>query len=276
MTLNAGRLSRRRLLDSMSASLLAIAGAGSVLSSSKQGAAQPSKADVLKLLGTIDDRQRNTGDFRSTVFIEQKQKDKADVVYQATVYRRGRDQKFMMLFDKPKASQGQGYLRIDKNLWFYDPSIGRWERRTERERIAGTNSRRSDLDESRLAEEYEPSYLGEDKLGAYLAIKLKLQAKPGVDSAFPVIELWVDKDSNNVLERRELALSGKLIRTSYYPKWKKAFSESKHADVWYPEELRQFDEIEKANQTLIVTKEVDLRPLEDSLFTKAWLEAKSR
>ena len=276
MTPGAVRISRRRLLDLVSASLLAVGGAGSVLSSSKPAAAQPSKADVLKLLTTIDDRQRNTGDFRSTVYIEQKQKDKADVVYQATVYRRGRDQKFMLLFDKPKASQGQGYLRIDKNLWFYDPSIGRWERRTERERIAGTNSRRSDLDESRLAEEYDPSYLGEDKLGAYQAIKLKLRANPGVDSAFPVIELWLDKESSNVLERREFALSGKLIRTSYYPKWKKAFSESKRADVWYPEELRQFDEIEKANQTLIVTKEVDLRPLEDSLFTKAWLEAKSR
>jgi len=276
VTPGAVRISRRRLLDLVSASLLAVGGAGSVLSSSKPAAAQPSKADVLKLLTTIDDRQRNTGDFRSTVYIEQKQKDKADVVYQATVYRRGRDQKFMLLFDKPKASQGQGYLRIDKNLWFYDPSIGRWERRTERERIAGTNSRRSDLDESRLAEEYDPSYLGEDKLGAYQAIKLKLRANPGVDSAFPVIELWLDKESSNVLERREFALSGKLIRTSYYPKWKKAFSESKRADVWYPEELRQFDEIEKANQTLIVTKEVDLRPLEDSLFTKAWLEAKSR
>ena len=62
----------------------------------------------------------------------------------------------MFLFLKPKASQGQGYLRLDKNLWFYDPSVGKWERRTERERIGGTNSRRSDFDESRLAEEYDP------------------------------------------------------------------------------------------------------------------------
>ena len=39
------------------------------------------------------------------------------------------------------------------------PTVGKWERRTERERIAGTDSRRADFDESRLAEEYEPASL---------------------------------------------------------------------------------------------------------------------
>ena len=85
----------------------------------------------------------------------------------------------MILFTKPKASAGQGYLRIDKNLWFYDPSVGKWERRTERERIGGTNSRRSDFDESRLAEEYDPTDEGEEKLGAYTAQKLLLKGKAG-------------------------------------------------------------------------------------------------
>src|SRR5580658_1845088 len=65
--------------------------------------------------------------------------------------------------------RAQAYLRIDKNLWFYDPSIGKWERRTERERIGGTNSRRSDFDESRLSEEYDPADEGEEKLGVYTA-----------------------------------------------------------------------------------------------------------
>ena len=67
-----------------------------------------------------------------------------------------------------------------------------------------------------------------------------------------------------------------MLRTSYYPKWKKAFSESKKADVWFPEEIRFFDEVEKANSTLIVVKSVDLHPLEANIFTKAWLESQSR
>jgi hypothetical protein len=97
-----------------------------------------------------------------------------------------------------------------------------------------------------------------------------------VDVAFPVIKLWVDKETRNVLKRQEFALSGKLLRTSYYPKWKKVYSESRKADIYYPQEIRLFDEVEKANQTLILIKSVDLRPLEANLFTKAWLESKSR
>lgn len=235
-----------------------------------------SKQEMVDLLKAVDERQRNQGDWRSLVYIEQKEKNKVDVAYEAQVFRRSQDQRFIILFTKPKASQGQGYLRIDKNLWFYDPSVGKWERRTERERIGGTNSRRSDFDESRLAEEYEPEDNGETKLGAYTAQVMTLKGKPGIDLAFPVIKLWIDKDTKNVLKRQEFALSGRLLRTSYYPKWKKAYSESKKMDVWFPQEMRFYDEVEKANSTLILVKAVDMKPLEPNLFTKAWLESKSR
>ena len=82
----------------------------------------------------------------------------------------------------------------------------------------------------------------------------------------------VSFDENN----QEFALSGKLMRTSLYPKWQKLFSESKGADVWYPQEIRIYDEVEKANSTVVLIKQVDLRSLDANLFTKAWLESKSR
>ena len=94
--------------------------------------------------------------------------------------------------------------------------------------------------------------------------------------AFPALRLWVDQATGNVLKRQEMALSGRLMRTAYYPRWKKVYSESKKADVWYAEEMRFYDEVEKANQTLVLVKSIDLRPLDPNLFTKAWLESKSR
>lgn len=243
---------------------------------SHRAAAEYTQKQLVDLLKVVDERQRNQGDWKSDVYIEQKEKGKVAVVYDALVYRRSADQRFIILFTKPKASAGQGYLRIDKNLWFYDPAVGKWERRTERERIGGTNSRRSDFDESRLAEEYDPTFVGEEKLGVYNALVLNLKGKPNIDLAFPVVKLWLDKDTNNVLKRQEFALSGKLLRTSYYPKWKKVFSESKNADIWYPQEIRFYDEVEKENSTLVLIKSVDLHPLDANLFTKAWLESKSR
>jgi hypothetical protein len=235
-----------------------------------------SKDEMVKVLSEIDDRQRNGGDYKSLAYIERKEKDKNDLVYEAVVYRRDEDDKLMILFLKPKSEAGKGYLRIDKNLWMYDPTVGKWERRTERERIGGTDSRRNDFDESRLAIEYEPAYVGEEMLGKFPVHHMKLTAKEGIDVAYPVIELWVDKATTNVLKRQELALSGKLMRTSYYPKWEKLFSPSKKADIYYPKEIRIFDEIEKGNSTVVLLQSVDLNSLPANIFTKAWLESKSR
>ena len=249
------------------------ASAPATLAHSAEKLPQDKLVDMLKV---VDERQKNSGDWQSLVYIEQKEKNKVDVVYETLVFRRSEDQKFMIVFAKPKASQGQGYLRIEKNLWFYDPSVGKWERRTERERIGGTNSRRSDFDESRLAQEYNPEDGGEEKLGAYTARVMSLKGKPGLDLAFPTVKLWLDKATSNVLKRQEFALSGRLLRTSYYPKWKKLYSESKKGEIWYPQEIRFYYEVEKANSTLILIRSADLRPLAPNLFTKAWLESRSR
>lgn len=234
-------------------------------------------ADQLRdLLKTLDDRQENTGDYKALVYIETKEKGRDDVIMEAVVYRRDADDNMMILLLNPKSERGKGYLRIDKNLWMYDPATGRWERRTERERIAGTDSRRADFDESRLAEEFTSEYVAEEKLGRFTVHRIRLKEKPGADVPYPVVEIWVDKAGGNILKRQDFAASGKLMRTSYTPKWVTLHSESKNADVWYPGEIRVYDEVEKDNSTIILIKSVDLRPLPANIFTKAWLESKSR
>lgn len=232
--------------------------------------------EMVKSLQVVDDRQRNSGDYKSLAYIERKEKNQNDLVYEAVIYRRDEDDKLMILFTKPKSEAGKGYLRLDKNLWLYDPTVGKWERRTERERIGGTDSRRNDFDESRLAIEYTPAYVGAEKLGKFDVHHLKLTAKEGIDVAYPILELWIDVATNNVLKRQEFALSGKLMRTAYYPRWEKLFSPSKNAEVYYPKEIRIFDEIEKGNSTVVLLQSVDLNALPANIFTKAWLESKSR
>jgi len=249
---------------------------GVVVAAAVPGTESLRAEQVHALLVELDTRQRNSGDYKALAYMEAKERDKTDVVYEMVIYRRDADDKLMFLFLQPKSEQGKGYLRIDKNLWMYDPSVGKWERRTERERIGGTDSRRSDFDESRLAIEYDAVFEGEEALGKFSVYRLKLTAKEGIDVAFPVTKLWVDKASGNILKSQEFALSGKLMRTSYYPRWKKIYSESKKGEVWFPEEMRFYDEIDKANSTLILIKSVDLRALDVNLFTKAWLESKSR
>ena len=235
-----------------------------------------SQGEVDAIVKELDHRQRNSGDYKALAYIEQKERGRNDLAYQAVVYRRDAYDKLMILILKPKSEAGKGYLRLDKNLFMYDPSVGKWERRTERERIMGTDSRRQDFDESRLAEEYDAKLVAEEKLGQFDVHHLELKAKAGADVAYPVLHMWVDKATGNLLKRQDMALSGRLMRTTYYPKWKKLFSESKGAEVYYPEEIRIFDEVEKGNATTVVLSKVDLRALDANIFTKAWLESKSR
>ena len=118
--------------------------------------------------------------------------------------------------------------------------------------------------------------MDEVNVGKLATHHLRLKAKPGMDVAFPVLELWVDKASGNLVKRQDLALSGKLMRTTYYPRWQKLFSAQKKSEVYVPGEIRIFDEVEKGNATTVVFRSVELKPLSDSIFTKAWLEARSR
>lgn len=248
---------------------LAVAGA----SARAKTLTQPEALEIVKV---VDERQRNSGDYTSLAYVKETERNTEPKVFQAIVYRRDTDDKFMILFTKPKEEAGKGYLKIDKNLWMFDPSTGKWDRKTERERIGGTNSRRGDFDESRLAEEYDVVFEGEAKLGTYQAYTMKLTAKAGKDVAYPVLKLWVDQANSNLLKREDYSLSGKLMRSAFYPKWSKKFSESKKADVWIPDEIRIFDELEKGNSTLILIKETDLKPIQGNIFTKAWIESKSK
>ena len=235
-----------------------------------------SQAQVDAMLRDLDERQRNSGDYKALCFIEQKERGRNDLAYQAVVYRRDDADKFMLMFLKPKSEAGKGYLRLDRNMFLYDPSVGKWERRTERERIMGTDSRRQDFDRLRLSEEYTGRLVGEEKLGRFTVYHLSLTAKPDADVPYPKLEMWLDKDTKNLLKRQDLAVSGRLMRTTYYPRWRKVFSPSKGDVVYYPEEMRIFDEVEKGNRTTVVITRVDLNELNNNIFTKAWLESKSR
>ena len=68
------------------------------------------------------------------------------------------------------------------------------------------------------------------------------------------MEMWVDVKTSNILKQQEKALSGRLMRTSYYPKWNKLYSESKGEHIYFPKEIRIYDEIEKGKNIPVYNK----------------------
>ncbi len=235
-----------------------------------------SQEEMQSLLETIDERQSSASDFKARIYMDEREEDDEGMTYEAMVYRRDEAGKMVIQFTEPKSERGKGYLRIEDNLFLYDPNVGTWERRTDRERIGGTSSRRRDFDASNLADTYEPSYVGQETLGQYDVHHLKLEAEERDEVAYPILEIWVGVESKHLLKIQEFALSGRLIRTTYYPKWQKVEDDKSGEDVYFPKEIRVYDEVEEGNRTVILFRSVTLTSLSDSIFTKAWVESKSR
>ncbi len=177
----------------------------------------------------------------------------------------------------PRREAGKGYLRVDKNFFQYDPTVGKWERKTERERIGGTNSPRSDFDESRLAMEYDPKYEGEEKLGAYTVHKILLNVKAGVDTAYPVVRHLGRQgeqqhpEAAGVRALREADAHARTTRSGRRSSASRSMPTSGSR-----RRCGSTTRSRRPTETHILTQEVDLRALEPNMFTKAWLEGKSR
>ena len=58
---------------------------------SPSAVAQPSSADTMvEMLTTIDDRQKNSGDYKALIYMEQTERGKETLGYQMVAYRRDR------------------------------------------------------------------------------------------------------------------------------------------------------------------------------------------
>lgn len=231
----------------------------------------------LPILQKIDEKEQRGDGYRALVYFEHKAPDLPSYVQQASTYSTDGGNKMVVLFANPKIEKGKGYLIVDRNIWFYDPNVGKWDRKTDRERLGGTGARRSDMTANEYARRYDAVYEGKEKLGNFTAHRIRLTIKKGFDVEFPTLRIWVDEATNNVLKREDYALSGKLIRTAYHNKWQKVPDPRKPSGfLWYPQETNFFDEVDKTSTTRVIIKALEVKSQNPNVFTKAWLEARSR
>jgi len=229
---------------------------------------------VDELIIELDRLSHFDSDLRAQLYLQQKHREKGDLLYKAVVYRQDENDRLMMMFIKPKSDAGKGYLVIEENLFLYTPSTGAWTRVSE-DRISGTDSNMGDFDETSLATDYNARYIDTVKLGKFSVYHLSLESKPGQQVKTPKLELWVDTRKLHMLKMQEFALSGRLLRTTYRTRWR-PIKDDKEQHRYFPMETRIYDEVEKGNQTTMVFDKITLNTLPSKIFTKAWLESKSR
>jgi outer membrane lipoprotein-sorting protein len=227
-----------------------------------------------ELLRFIDKRLSFASDYKGTVRIRELKKDGQDRLYEIQVYRRDKNRDLLFLTTRPKHLAGSGYLRIGTNLWEYAPSVGQWSRTTVRANIAGTFTCESDFDRSRLAEDYTAKDEDAEVLQGVTYRKLLLTARDGAEVPFPLLRIWVDPDKH-IVKRVGMAPSGKVLRTDLIRGYQRIKDPVSGESVFHYKEVIETEE-ESGMKMVVRYEDVQLAPLDANIFTKSWLESRTR
>ena len=230
-------------------------------------AATPSGTALLEAIDT--QRNFSANDLSATMTLvksDPKEGTEQSVIRQ---FRRDRDDKFVFLFLEPSLKKGQGYLRIDDNLWLYDPESRKFSHESMKERFSGSDARNSDFGVSRLANDYEIVSTQAGTLGKHTVQILELKARTS-EVTYARQKLWVTQDQYLVLKAEDYSETGRLLRTSLYPNY------SKVSGHYLPSRMIFTDELVKGKQTVITLSDISLDRLPDTIFSKAYLESVNR
>jgi outer membrane lipoprotein-sorting protein len=229
-----------------------------------------SKPDPKALIKQVDDLSDFSGKDFSAVFtiVTQKPGEK-DSVTQARIFRRDLKKQFVILILLPEVNKGQGYLREDDNVWFYDPTSRKFSHSSMKENLQNTKAKNSDFTLSTFAEDYTVTKMTDGMVGKFPVWILDLKAKTN-EVAYDRVVLYIRKDRTMLLKREDYSVNGRLMRTTAYPKYVELEGRL------LPSQILIVDEVNKGEKSQITMAEQSVSPLPDRVFTKAFLEQVNR
>ena len=226
--------------------------------------------DYGAILQEIDRSQTfDDTDFSASFTFVSEKPDEETSIFKARMFRRDNQDKFVLVFLEPPIQQGQGYLQVDENLWFYDPESRKFTHSSLRENLEDSEARNSDLRQSSLATDYRVASADLETLGRYEVHVIDLTAVHN-EVSFPGVKLWVRTDNNLVLKVENYSLSGRLMRSDYFPNYVRVDDRLIASRALYVDELRP------GERTQMTLTDTSLSTLPDSVFTKSYLERVNR
>ncbi len=180
-------------------------------------------------------------------------------------FRDDDEDKFLLLIKEPTINKGQGYLLIDDNLWFYDPSSRKFSHTSMKEQFNGSDANNSDFGASSLSQDYVVVSAEEGKLGSYSVNILHLEAVNN-EVTYPYQTLYVEKNANVVLKSEEYSKSNTLLRSSYYTQYKIINSQYVSTYMIFQDELID------GKKTTIQLSDISTQDVPETVFTKSYIE----
>lgn len=233
---------------------------------------------TIDIMRNMDEMYDMKEDLTAKMKFTQKKVGEGIKVVENIFYQRDSEDKFLAVGLSPESNRGNGYLRVDDNMWMYRRNTRTFQIMKREDSISGTDTRAGDLEEKKFTDLYEPAMdddgkelLFEETMGkAKIPVYRFIVVAKVKDVSYPKEEYWVRKDNLLILKRRSYALSGTLMQTTYFPKYTEI--EGRYFSV----QMIIVDEFEKGNKTMLQMSGISLEPIENHVFTKAYLESLSK
>jgi outer membrane lipoprotein-sorting protein len=230
-------------------------------------AGEPDFSAIFMSIDNMSTFRKN--DFSSVMTIVSDDPEDGRKVIKVNQFRRDKDDKFLILILEPATQKGQGYLRIEDNLWFYDPESRKFSHSSLKENFQGTDAHNSDFRRRSYSEDYKVASWEEGKLGKYDVYIIDTEALHN-EVTYPYEKLWVRKDNYLILKIEDYSLNKRHMRTSFFPNY------TKIEDKYLPSKMLFIDELTEGRKTQMTVSDISLDDLPDSVFTKIYLERVNR
>ena len=241
---------------------------------------------VSELLDKLDNLQSLTGDLSAKVNLTQQKAGQGVKVYDSIFYRRDKDDTFLMIVIGPDYEKGNGYLKVGDNMWMYRRNTRTFQHINRDESISGTDSKAGDFEKNKRSELYMGAtnaagkeLISEEMLGKVPVYKFELLAKVN-DVTYPKQIYWVERETSLPRKVQSYSLSGTLMQTSYFLKYtqidgKYFMLKSMFVDEFEGVSVKD-NVTNKENKTIMEISGISLQKIDDSIFTKAYLENLSK
>ncbi|NDC82669.1 outer membrane lipoprotein-sorting protein [bacterium] len=229
---------------------------------------------VTELMSKIDSAMELNSDITARVQLTQQRVNQGTRVLEMVYRRRDTADAFLIVMMAPEIDKGNGYLKSGDNFWMYRKNTRTFQHINRDESIGGTDANAGDFEQKKLIELYKPAKEGLDAikketLGRIPAYKFEIKAKSSTVK-YPKKVYWVRQDNGLPLKEESYSLSGTLMATNYY------LSYASIDNHFIVNRALFIDEFEKGNKTVMSLSEVSLKPIDASVFSKAYLENLSK
>jgi len=227
-------------------------------------AASPDFESMVRELDKIEDFKGM--DFSGVFTIASEKPGEKQSVTQIRMFRRDDKKQFLILIQLPEASKGQGYLKEDDNVWFYDPTSRKFSHSSVKENLQDSEAKNSDFANKSILDDYDIEKGEAGTLGKFPIWIITLKAKTG-EASYDRMKLSVRQDKTLILKEEDYGASGRLMRTSLFPKYAEV-----SPGKFFPSQMLIVDEINVGEKSQITMSELSTAKLPDKVFTKAFIE----